>query len=255
MTKSIATIRSEGIVFLLALFAVLLVLIAIFQPWWSLNTSPELQMFTNSTMNINAGLFRTLSVATTNATDGTTNATSFSITNTTAYNDPIFQTFNANRTDGSVTTTFTFSAGNLTIAQLAKQIANDTNLTLIMLVTGLVLAIVMTLLTVMVTMRNMPLERLAYLVGVLAAVFLLLAPLQMYNNVAGFSGSFALNMKHSIWNGETLATWGPSTGWFLTLAAGLVDIVCLLPIRRAYSERRRGLKRETTLEQTKVTTR
>jgi hypothetical protein len=45
-----------------------------------------------------------------------------------------------------------------------------------------------------------------------------------------------------VWNGETLATWGPSTGWFLTLAAALITIVCLLPVRTMYSDRRRGIQ-------------
>jgi hypothetical protein len=243
MRRNMNILRSENLVPLLCLFAILLVAIAIFQPWWSLNTSPELQALSNSTMSINAGLFRTLNVATTNVTDGTANSTSFALTNATAYNNPIFQTFTANRTDGNLTTTFIFTIGNLTVPQQAKQIANATNLTLAMVVTGLALAIVMMLLTIMVTVRKMPLERYTYLVGILAAVFLLLAPLQMYVNTTGLSGSLVLNMRHSIWDGETLAAWGPSTGFFLTLAAALVTIVCLLPIRTIYADRRRGIVR------------
>ena len=259
MRINLGSIKKQPVALLLALLAVLLVVIAIFQPWWSMNTSPELQMLTNSTMNINAGLFRTLNVGTTNITAGTTNATSFGITNTTAYQGLIFQPFNANRTDANATntfmTTFTFSVANLTIAQQAKQIADDTNLTLAMVITGLVLTVVMTLLIYLTTVQKMPLERYAYLVGVLAAVLLLLAPLQMTNNVSNFAGSLALSMRGSVWDGETLATWGPSTGWFLTLAAALLDIVCLLPIRRIYAERRRGLLPGiATMDRSKITT-
>jgi len=241
MRKNMENLTRKPIPLLVALLAVLLVGIAIFEPWWSTNTSPELQMLSNSTLSINAGLFRTLNVATTNATDGTANAASFGITNTTAYLDPIFQPFNADRLDGNLTTTFTFSVANLTVAQQANQIANDTNLTLALVTTGLVLAIMMAFLTIIVNTRKMPVERYAYLIGVLAVAILLLAPLQMYNNVAGFAGSLTLGIKESPWYGQTLATWGPSTGWFLALAAALVEIVCLLPIRKAYAERRRGI--------------
>jgi len=234
--------RSEIVVPLLAIFAVLLVAIAIFQPWWSMNTSPELQMMTNSTMSINADLFRTLNVARTDGTNATTSTSAFGITNTTAYQDPIFLAVTANRKDGNLTTTFTFSIGNVTISQQTKQIADATNLTLAMVVTGLVLAIVMMLLTLMITIRKMPLERYTYLIGILAAIILLVAPLQMSFNVTGFSGSLALNSKTSVWNGEPLATWGPSTGWFLTLAAAFIAIVCLLPVRTMYSDRRRGIQ-------------
>jgi len=234
--------RSEIVVPLLAIFAVLLVAIAIFQPWWSMNTSPELQMMTNSTMNINADLFRTLNVARTDGTNATTSTSAFDITNTTAYQDPIFLAVTANRKDGNLTTMFTFSIGNVTISQQTKQIADATNLTLAMVVTGLVLTIVMMLLILMITIRKMPLERYTYLIGILAAIILLIAPLQMSFNVTGFSGSYALKSKTSVWNGETLATWGPSTGWFLTLAAALITIVCLFPVRIMYSDRRRGIQ-------------
>jgi hypothetical protein len=242
MRKNMSIMRSEIVVPLLAIFAVLLVAIAIFQPWWSMNTSPELQMMTNSTMSINADLFRTLNVARTDGMNATTSTSAFGITNTTAYQDPIFLAVTANRKDGNLTTTFTFSIGNVTIYQQTEQIADATNLTLAMVVTGLVLAIVMMLLTLMITIRKMPLERYTYLVGVLAAIILLVAPLQMALNVTGFSGSLALDSKTSVWNGETLATWGPSTGWFLTLAAALITIVCLFPVRIMYSDRRRGIQ-------------
>jgi hypothetical protein len=243
MRKNMSIMRSDLVVPLLAILVVLLAAIAIFEPWWSMNTSPELQLMTNSTMSINAGLLRTLNVARTDAMGANTSTLTFAITNTTAYQDPIFQAITANRTDGNLTTTFTFSIGNVTISQQAKQIADDTNLTLAMVVTGLILAVVMMLLIIMITIRKMPLERYTYWIGILAAIILLVAPLQMSFNVGGFSGALALTGRaFSVWNGETLATWGPSTGWFLTLAAALMAIVCLLPVRRMYSDRRRGIQ-------------
>jgi hypothetical protein len=248
MRKNMSIMRSEIVVPLLAIFAILLAAIAIFQPWWSMNTSPELQMIANYTMSLNAGLFRTLHVATTNITDGTTSALAFGLTNTTAYQDPIFQTITASRTDGNLTTTVTFNIVNVAASQVPKQIANATNLTLAMLATGLVLTIVMMLLILMITVRKMPLERYAYLIGIVATIILLVAPLQMSLNITGFSGSSVLNDKTSVWNGETLAAWGPSTGWFLALAAALMTIVCLLPIRMIYADRRRGIVRLQSLK-------
>jgi len=238
MGKSMSITKNEIVIPLLAALAVLLAAAAIFQPWWSARTSPELQMMTNSTMTIDAGLFQTLNAARTDANE--TNTLAFAITNTTAYQSPIFQTITANRTDGNLTSTFTFNIGNLTsYQQQTKQIADTTNLTLPLTVVGLVLVIVTMLLILVVTRTKMALERYTYAVGVLAAIVLLIAPLQLALNVTDFWGSLNVPDSSPVWKDEVLATWGPSIGWYLTLAAALLIIVCLLPIRTMYSDRKR----------------
>jgi ABC-type dipeptide/oligopeptide/nickel transport system permease component len=240
MRRKIAIIKSTTVVPLLVILAVLLVLIAIFQPWWSMNTSPELQMMTNTMITANVGLFRTVNVARTDT--NATNTLTFDITNTTAYQDPIFQAVTAKRTDGNFTTTFTFGISNTTTSEVAKDVADQTNQTFILVITGLVLAIAMMILILMITMRNMPLEKYTYAIGVLATVVLLIAPVLLALNVPYFFGSTTLTYISSTWNGRTLATWGPSTGWYLSIAAALIIIVCLLPVRTMYSDRRRGMQ-------------
>jgi hypothetical protein len=237
MRKKIAIVRSNIVVPLLTIFAILLVIIAIFQPWWSMNTSPELQLMTETTIAANVGLFRTLNVARTDS--NATNTLTFEATNTTAYQDPIFQMVTARRTDSNMTTTFTFGIRNMTISQVAENIADQTNLTLALVTTGLGLSIAMMILILAITMRNMPFERYTYAIGVLATIILLVAPVLFALNVPDFSGSTTLTYAGSPWNGETLATWGPSTGWYLSIAAALIILVCLMPIRTMYSDRRR----------------
>jgi hypothetical protein len=244
LQKKTSIIRSDIVVPLLAIFAVLLVAIAFSQPWWSMNTSPEWQMMASSTTSVNVGLYGTVNVVRTdvNESNSTTSTLTFGATNTSAYEDPIFNMITVSRQDGSLTTTFTFGVGNLTISQVAKGIAGQANLTLTLAVTGLVLAIATMLLTLMITIRKMPLEKYTYVIGVLATIMLLVAPILLSLSVAGFSGSSTLAYRGSVWNGETLATWGPSTGWFLAVAAALITMVCLLPIRTMYSDRRRGIQ-------------
>jgi hypothetical protein len=237
MGKSMSIAKNEIIVPLLAVLAVLLAAAGIFQPWWSVRTSPELQMMTNSTMTIDAGLLQTLNVARTDANETSTLA--FAITNATAYQDPIFQPITADREDGNLTSTFTFNIGNLADYQgQTKQIADITNLTLPLVEAGLALAIVTMFLIVVATRTKMALERYTYGLGVLAAILLLVTPLQFASGVGNFSGSLSIPNSSLVWKGETLAMWGPSMGWYLTLAASLVIIVCLLPIRTVYSDRK-----------------
>jgi len=243
--------RSDVIVPILAIFAVILASVAIIQPWWSVRTSPELQLMSNSTTTIDANLFKTLNVERTDGNE--TDTLSIAITNTTEYQDPasvpiypfsyMFRTVTASRTDGSLTNEFKFSIGNLTsFAQQTKQIAETTNQTLPLALAGLVLTIVTMLLILVITRTKMKLERYTYMVGVLAAAILLIAPLQLAFGVTSFSGSFAIADRTSAWNGEVLAAWGPSIGWYLTIAAALVIAVCLLPVRTMYSDRRRGIQ-------------
>jgi hypothetical protein len=244
LQKKKSVIRSDIVFPLLAIFAVLLAGIAFSQPWWSMNTSPEWQMMSSSTMTVNVGLYRTVSVVRTDP-NGTASATStftFDATNTSAYKDPIFNMITVSRQDGNKTTAFTFGVSNMTIAQVAKGIADQANLTLALAATGMVLAIATALLILMITIRGMALEKYTYLAGVLATIMLLVAPLLLSMNVAGFSGSWTLAYRGSVWNGETLATWGPSTGWFLAAVAALITMVCLLPVRTMYSDRKRGIQ-------------
>jgi hypothetical protein len=240
MRKTMSIMRSDLIVPLLAILAVLLAAIAIIQPWWSVRTSPELQLMTNSTMNIDAGLFQTLTATRTDANAGTTNTTAFAITNNTAYQDPIFRTITASRTDGNITTTFTFNINNVTsYQQQTQQIHDTTKQTLPLMAAGLVLTIVTMLLTILITRTDMALERYTYVAGVLAVIILLIAPLELAYNVTSFTGSLAITAKTSVWNGEAIAMWGPSIGWYLAIAAALITSVCLLPVRTMYTDRKR----------------
>jgi hypothetical protein len=239
MRKTMSIIRSDLVVPLLAILAVLLAAIAIIQPWWSVRTSPELQLMTNSTLNIDAGLFQTLTATSTDTGAGTTNTTMFAITNKTAYQDPIFRTIMVDRIDGNITTTFTFNVSNMTsYQQQTQQIHDTTKQTLPLMVIGLVLTIVTMLLTVLITRTGMALEKYTYLAGVLAVMILLIAPLELAYSVASFSGSLAITDRASVWNRETVAMWGPSTGWYLAIAAALIIIVYLLPVRVMYSDRK-----------------
>lgn len=239
------------IVPLMAIFAIILASVAIIQPWWSVRTSPELQLMGGSTTTIDANLFKTLNVVRTDGNE--TDTLSIAITNTAEYQSPalvpiypfsyMFRTVTANRIDGNQTSTFTFSIANLTsFEQQTKQIADTTNWTLPLALAGLILAIVTMLLILVVTTTKMKLERYTYLVGVLAAAILLIAPLQLALTVTNFSGSLAIADRTSVWNGVVLATWGPSIGWYLTIAAALIIAVCLLPVRTMYSDRRRGIQ-------------
>jgi hypothetical protein len=241
MGKNMSLMKNEIVVLLLAVLAILLVAVAIFQPWWSARTSPELQIMSNFTLTIDASLFQTLSAVKTDA--NTTSTLTFAITNDTAYQDPIFQTITANRTDGNLTSLFTFSISNMTSYQhQTEQIAVLTNTTLPLTVAGLVLAIITMLLILVVTRTKMALERYTYVVGVLAAIVLLITPLHLALNVASFWGSLNIPDSNPVWKNEVLAVWGPSIGWFLTLAAALLIIVCLLPVRMRYSDRKRGIQ-------------
>jgi hypothetical protein len=238
MRRTISIKKSDLIVPTLAILAVLLVALAIFQPWWSVRTSPELQAMSNSSLSIDVGLFQKLNVARTDL--DSTNATAFKISNTTAYQDPIFQTITASRTDGNQTTAFTFSISNITsYKQQTQQIADTTKQTLPLMAAGLVLTIGSMLLLLVITRTKMALERYTYLVGILATIILLIAPLELAFNVTKFSGSFVITDHASAWNGEAVVTWGPSIGWYLALAAALIIIVCLLPVRMTYSDRKR----------------
>lgn len=242
MEKTKSIIRADIVVPLLAVLAVLLAAGAILQPWWSMRTSPELQMMTNSTMSIDAGLFKRLNAARTDP-NGTTSMLSFAITNDTAYQSPIFETITVNRTDEGLRSSFTFNISDLRdYQQQTKDLANTTGLTLILAGTGLVLAIVTMLLIIVVTRTKMTLERYTYAVGVLAVIFLLIAPLQLATGVTNFWGSLSIPASSQIWGGEALATWGPALGWYFMFAAALLVIVCLLPIRSMYSERMRGIQ-------------
>jgi hypothetical protein len=239
MRRTMSIKISDLVVPMLAILAVLLVALAIFQPWWSVRTSPELQAMSNSSLSIDAGLFQTLNVARTDV--NSTNTTAFTISNTTAYQGPIFQMITASRTDGNLTTAFTFSINNMTsYQQQTQQIADTTNQTLPLMAAGLVLTIVSMLLLLVVTRTKMALERYTYFVGILTTIILLIAPLELAFNVTSFSGSLAITDKTSPWKGEAVVTWGPSIGWYLALAAALIIIVCLLPVRTMYSDRKRG---------------
>lgn len=239
MRKTISSIRKEIIVPSLAILAVLLAALAVFQPWWSVRTSPELQMATSSTITIDADLFKILNVMRTDSNVTTT--TTFAMTNSTAYQDPIFGTITGNRTDGNVTSTFTFSIGT-GFQQQAEQMADATNLTLPLVVAGLVLTMATMILILLVTRTKMALERYTYAVGVLAAIVLLIAPLQLASSVSGFWGSPTMTSADSVWQGQTVAIWGAAVGWYLALGAALMVIVCLLPMRIMYSDRKRGIQ-------------
>ena len=243
--------RREIVVPLLALLAVILVALAIFQPWWSVRTSPELQLLSNSTMTVDANLFKTLNVLRTDGAE--TDTLAISIINTTAYQSPVsvkafpfsyvFRTVKTNRTDNASLTSFAFSFNNMTsFEDQTKQIAGLSFQTMLLTLVGLALAIVTLLMIVVVTRTNIAIERYTYLVGVLATIFLLIAPLGLTFNVTSFSGSLAIAAPKSVWDGETLVTWGPSIGWFLSIAAALIIAACLLPIRTIYSDRRRGIQ-------------
>jgi hypothetical protein len=253
MEKTMSIIRSDLVIPLLALLGVILVAVAIMQPWWSFRTSPELQLLSNSnsTMTIDANLFKTLNVA---RTDGTqTDTLAISIVDTSAYRSPasvpvypfsfVFRNVTASRTDGNYTSAFTFSLSNTTdFEQQTRQISETSSMALPLIVAGLMLSIVTLLLISVVTRTKMALERYAYLVGVLSTIVLLIAPLQLTFYTTSFSGSFAIKDKYSIWKGDILATWGPSIGWYLTIAAALIMVVCLLSLRTMCSDRRRGIQ-------------
>jgi heme/copper-type cytochrome/quinol oxidase subunit 4 len=239
MQKTKSSIRNEIIVPSLAILAVLLALLGVFQPWWAVRTSPELQMVANSTMTVDADLFKVLNVVRTDA-NVTTTAT-FAMTNSTAYQDPIFRTITGNRTDAGVTSTFTFGLGT-GFQQQAKQMANAMNLTLPLALVGLVLAVATTILIFLVIRKKMALERYTYAVGVLAAIVLLIAPLQLATGVNGFWASTSITSYNSVWQGQTVSISGAAVGWYLMLGAALMIIVCLLPVRIIYSDKKRGIQ-------------
>lgn len=251
MKKNVSKTRKEILVPLLATLAVILVVVAIFQPWWSVRTSPEMQLLSNSTMTVDMNLFKTLNVV---RTDGTnTDTLAINIINTTAYQSPVsvkaypfsyvFRTITTNRTDNASLTSFAFSFNNLTSFQdQTRQIFGMTYQTMLLMLVGLALAIATVLMTTAVTRTDMAIERYTYLVGVLAVILLLIAPLGLAFSVTSFSGSLQIAAPKSVWDGETLLTWGPSVGWFLSIAAALITAVCLLPIRTIYSDRKRGIQ-------------
>lgn len=244
--------NKDMLVPLLEILAVILVAVAITQPWWSVRTTPELQLLSpsGSSITVDENLFKTLNVVRTNPNG--TDALAITIVNATEYRNPVlvnaypfsymFQDITAERIDGTETS-FTFNLGNMTSFETqTKQIIRMTDQTLLLLLAGLVLATVTTLLTIAVTRMNMAVEIWAILAGALAAIILLIGPLMLYSNVNSFSGSLQVTIRNSVWRGDPIVTWGPSIGWYLPIAAALLILVCLYPINMIRADRKRGIQ-------------
>jgi hypothetical protein len=94
--------KTEAVVSALVALAVLLAITGVFQPWFTVRTSPEFQLITNSSMSIEVNLFQTVTVT---RTDGNvTDTLAFALSNDTAYGSGMFKTMTGMRTDISKTT-------------------------------------------------------------------------------------------------------------------------------------------------------
>jgi hypothetical protein len=278
--------KTEMLVPIIVALAVLLVITGIIQPWFSVRTSPELQLITNSTISIDVNLFQTVTAT---RTDGNvTNTLTFTLSNDTAYNSNVFETITGTRTDASTITSSEVNVTdnlNTTVAftvtdigayrgQITQEdenrtiIANSTGvfttttnrpfndnatinlnqrteltstlgITTILTAAGLAISILALALFLIMEKTSMERERYAYLLGMAGALLLFMAPLFMALNVTSFWGS--TNVSGFLWVGTAIATWGPSTGWYLTFAASLILFACSLIIRASYLDKKRVL--------------
>jgi len=283
------TTNSKMLVPALTVLGILLVIAGVFQPWFSVRTSPEFRLITNSTMSMDIDLFQTVIVT---RTDGNvTNALTFTLSNDTAYASDIFQAMTGTRTDTNaarrsadvnvtetVDTTITFNVtdigayrgqvsqtdqnetrvvnstgtfttittkvfnGNVTASMKQKsEITTILGTTTALTVAGLVFSILAPALVLISGKTKRILERYAYVFGILGALLLLVGPMLTAANVTNFWGSLQLSPGAFLWKNEAIMTWGPSIGWYLTLAAALMLLPCSLFIRTAYLDKKRVL--------------
>jgi hypothetical protein len=106
---------------------------------------------------------------------------------------------------------------------------------------GLALSVIALALVLMVGRTERLVGRYAYLLGILGALFLLVAPLITYGNVTSFWGSLQLPSRTFLWGDQALMVWGASTGWYLTFTASLLIFACSLIVRSEHLERKRVL--------------
>jgi hypothetical protein len=280
-------LKAETLVPALIALGVLLVITGVFQPWFSVRTSPELQLMTNSTMSMDVSLFQTVTVT---RTDGNlTNGVTFALGNDTAYSSDIFQTMSGTRTDVNATkrspdvnvtdTVDTTVELNVThigayqgkITQTDTKVTEAANPTgtfttdthfnseveasmdqrsemtstfviaASLTVAGLALSVLALGLALISGKTRMVAERFSYVLGVLGALLLLMAPLLMALGVTNFWGSLSIASGAFLWEKEAIVTWGPSIGWYLTFAASLTLFACSLLIRTAYLDKKRIL--------------
>jgi hypothetical protein len=231
MTKKLSFERKQLILLGLMVLGALFIIAAIFSPWWSLRTSTEAETITNSAMTVDFNLFQSLTA-----------------------------TCNSNMTDANSTTTITSPIANITAGQTqGDQITSVYSVTLSLTAVGLTLSIVTLLLTIIPRKTT---QKYTYIVGVVAAIVLLIAPLYLAttldmskastispipvlpewisltpSEITTFWGSKQIptSAAYPTWaQGQRYWIWGPSTGWYLTYAASFLIGACSLIMRTMY---------------------
>jgi hypothetical protein len=220
----------------LMVLGVLFIIAAIFSSWWSIRTSAEAETITNSAMTVDFNLFQSITT-----------------------------TYNSNMTNANSTTTTTFTIANITAGQTGgNQISSAFSVTLSLTTVGLTLSIVTLVLT---AIQRKTTQKYAYIIGVVAAIISLIAPLYLAFNfdmskastisplpipptlvsltpseITSFWGSKPIpkSAAYPAWaQGQRFWIWGPSTGWYLTYAAAFLIGACSL-ITRTMSIRRKA---------------
>jgi hypothetical protein len=228
MRKKISIQEGKLIILGLMMLGILFIIGAVFSSWWTIKTSNEAYVITNSTIIADFNLFNAITVT---------------------------------QTDKNSTITMMFTIANITNNQATvNRVTSTFGVTLILIVAGLALSIVAMGLTI-VSVRKSAFEKYQNIIGLLAALLLIIAPLYLAANL-NLSDSVISNISPmptpSLWvnltsseitnfwgskqipksglypfwaQGQRFWIWGPSMGWYLAYSGSLLLVIDFLTLR------------------------